>query len=83
LLPHLRTRKRIFLLTGTPAFAKPKEIFTLCHAIRPDIFEKFNDFGMRYCDPEPSKFFKGLSYEGSSYPKELNFLLKKFIMIRR
>ena len=83
LMPILRSRKRVLLLTGTPALAKPKEIYTLCHIIRPDLFERFATFGNRYCDPKPSKFFRGISYEGSSNEKELNFLLKDLIMIRR
>lgn len=83
LIPILKSRKRILLLTGTPALAKPKEIFTLCHIIRPDLFERFSTFANRYCDPRPSKFFRGISYEGSSNEKELNFILKRHIMVRR
>ena len=83
LLPFLRKSKRVFLLTGTPAFAKPKEIFTLCHIIRPDLFETFRQFGNRYCDPQPSTFYRGISYEGASNTKELHYLLTKYIMIRR
>ena len=83
LLPFLRTRKRVILLTGTPAFAKPKEIFTLCHCVRPDLFATFREFGNRYCDPQPSKFYRGISYEGVSNKKELHFLLTRYIMIRR
>lgn len=83
LLPFLRTRRRVILLTGTPAFAKPKEIFTLCHSVRPDLFSKFREFGNRYCNPMPSKFYRGISYEGAANTKELHFLLKKFVMIRR
>jgi SWI/SNF-related matrix-associated actin-dependent regulator 1 of chromatin subfamily A len=83
LLPHIRTRKRVFLLTGTPAFAKPKEIYTLCHAIRPDLFSTFREFGNRYCDPKPSKFYRGISYEGASNTRELHYILTNYVMIRR
>lgn len=83
LLPFLKNRKRVILLTGTPAFAKPKEIYTLCHAIRPDLFEQFREFGNRYCDPQPSLFYRGISYEGASNTKELHHLLTKYIMVRR
>jgi len=55
LSPFLLQSKRIMLLTGTPALAKPKELFTLIHIIRPDIFTDFREFGMRYCDPTPNK----------------------------
>lgn len=38
LVPFLMAKKRIFLLTGTPALAKPKELFNLLRILRPDIF---------------------------------------------
>ena len=41
LVPFLKNRKRVFLLTGTPALAKPKEIFNLLSIIRPDIYYNF------------------------------------------
>jgi len=70
-------------LTGTPALAKPKEIFNLMHIIRPDVFRNFREFGKRYCDPQPSKWQRGIDYEGSSNVKELHFILRKNFMIRR
>ena len=36
--PLLQKIKHVLLLTGTPALAKPKELFTLLHILRPDIF---------------------------------------------
>ena len=33
--------RRIILLTGTPAFARPREIFNLVSIIRPDLFGVF------------------------------------------
>jgi SWI/SNF-related matrix-associated actin-dependent regulator of chromatin subfamily A-like protein 1 len=33
-------KKRVFLLTGTPALAKPRELFNLLRILRPDIFTK-------------------------------------------
>jgi SWI/SNF-related matrix-associated actin-dependent regulator 1 of chromatin subfamily A len=41
LTPFLSTRRRIVLLTGTPALAKPREIFNLVSIIRPDVFINF------------------------------------------
>lgn len=38
LKPYLQERKHIFILTGTPALARPKEIFNLLSIIRPDAF---------------------------------------------
>ena len=49
LLPFLCGRKRIFLLTGTPALAKPRQTFNLIQIIRPDIYSGIKQFGDRYC----------------------------------
>jgi SWI/SNF-related matrix-associated actin-dependent regulator 1 of chromatin subfamily A len=39
LVPFLMSRKRVFLLSGTPALAKPREVFNLIQIARPDIFQ--------------------------------------------
>ena len=49
LVPFLSTRKRVILLTGTPAFARPREIFNLISIVRPGLFKNFKMFGNRYC----------------------------------
>lgn len=41
LVPFLSQRKRIFLLTGTPALAKPRELYNLLKILRPDVFKSF------------------------------------------
>jgi len=41
LLPFLSSRKRIILLSGTPALAKPREIYNLLSIVRPDLFVNF------------------------------------------
>ena len=51
LTPILQRCKRVILLSGTPAEARPMELFNLLSIIRPDVFTKFADFGKRYCDP--------------------------------
>lgn len=81
--PLLQDIKHVLLLTGTPALAKPRELFSLLHILRPDIFRYFKDFGNRYCDPKPSKWTKGLDYDGASNVRELHFLLSQNLMIRR
>ena len=35
--PFLMEFKRILLLTGTPALARPKELFTILKILRPDV----------------------------------------------
>ena len=47
LTPILVRCKHVILLTGTPALARPKELFSLVSILRPDIFNNFRDFGNR------------------------------------
>jgi len=39
------------------------------------IFENFNEFGDRYCNPRPSKYHKGNDYNGASNQNEFFYLL--------
>ena len=72
----LKESRRVILLSGTPALAKPKELFTLIHVIRPDVFNDMREFGMRFCDPTPNKWrHHGLDFEGASCSRELHFIL--------
>ena len=81
LTPILQRSKRVVLLTGTPILAKPMEIFSLLHILRPDKFKGFKEFGTRYCNPKMLPF--GLiDWSGSSNSRELNSILNK-LMIRR
>jgi len=83
LVPYLSSRKRVILLTGTPALAKPKEIFNLISIVRPDVFVNFNEFGYRYCEPQRNPWSRGIEFNGCKNTKELHFILKDKIMIRR
>lgn len=83
LIPFLKSRRRIFLLTGTPALAKPKELFNLLTILRPDIFHSMNDFGERYCTTRRNPWTHKLEYDGAKNLAELHYLLKKTVMIRR
>jgi len=83
LLPIVTRCKRPIILTGTPAFAKPKELFNLLHIIRPDVFSTFREFGNRYCDPRPNRWSGGLDYDGATNIKELHYILNNSVMIRR
>ena len=80
LLPIIQKSKRILLLTGTPILSRPVELFSLLSMLRPDLFNNFYVFGNRYCDPKKTNF--GTDWTGSSYPKELHYILKN-LMIRR
>ena len=83
LVPIIRKCKRCILLTGTPAFAKPKELYNLMHILRPEIFTNFKEFGNRYCDPKPNPFSGALDYNGAVNMKELHYILMNSCMIRR
>ena len=72
LVPFLMNKKRIFLLTGTPLMAKPKEIF-----------KNIYDFGHRYCYLKNNPWNNKLEFDSSKNLGELHHILKKFIMIRR
>lgn len=83
LTPYLSTRRRVVLLTGTPALAKPREIFNLISIVRPDVFVDFKEFGYRYCQPTVNTWSNRIEYNGCEHSKELYFLLKDRVMIRR
>ena len=80
LIPIIQTSKRVLLLTGTPILSRPVELYPLLTMLRPDLFHNFKAFGVRYCNPK--KNFYGTDWTGSSFAKELNYILKN-IMIRR
>lgn len=42
--------KRVILLSGTPAMSRPSELYTQILAVRPALFPRFHEFGLRYCD---------------------------------
>lgn len=80
LIPFIQKIKRILLITGTPLLARPVEFYPLLKIIRPDLFQVFKNYGIRYCNPSHKLF--GVDYFGHSNTKELNFIVNKF-MIRR
>lgn len=60
LCPLLQKTRRVLLLSGTPAFAKPKELFTLVQILRPDIFRFFKGFCLKERTRKKSNFIKFL-----------------------
>ena len=77
-VPVVKRCRRAFLLTGTPALNRPKEIFTQLSALLPDAKLKMKDFGERYC--QGNRFDK---YGGASNLEELHALLRGTVMVRR
>jgi len=86
LLPVLRKARRCVLLSGTPALARPVELFPQLHCIAPQTFDSFNKFANRYCEPKKKRIPGGRGYvwefKGSTNTAELNSKLQN-IMVRR
>ncbi|KAM9802484.1 SWI/SNF-related matrix-associated actin-dependent regulator of chromatin subfamily A-like protein 1 [Syngnathus typhle] len=80
-LPLLKTAKRVILLSGTPAMSRPCELYTQILAVRPTLFPRFHEFGLRYCDAKQQTW--GWDYSGSSNLGELKLLLAESLMLRR
>ncbi|XP_078117856.1 SWI/SNF-related matrix-associated actin-dependent regulator of chromatin subfamily A-like protein 1 isoform X1 [Sander vitreus] len=80
-LPLLKAAKRVILLSGTPAMSRPSELYTQILAVRPTLFPRFHEFGMRYCGATQSPW--GWDYSGSSNLGELKLLLEECLMLRR
>ncbi|KAJ0005687.1 hypothetical protein NQD34_015581 [Periophthalmus magnuspinnatus] len=80
-LPLLKAAKRVVLLSGTPAMSRPAELYTQILAVRPTLFPRFHDFGLRYCAAKQMNW--GWDYSGSSNLGELKLLLEECLMLRR
>ncbi|XP_030614198.1 SWI/SNF-related matrix-associated actin-dependent regulator of chromatin subfamily A-like protein 1 isoform X2 [Archocentrus centrarchus] len=80
-LPLLKAAKRVILLSGTPAMSRPAELYTQILAVRPTLFPRFHEFGIRYCDAKQMTW--GWDYSGSSNLGELKLLLEESLMLRR
>uniref|UniRef100_A0A671Z2A2 SWI/SNF-related matrix-associated actin-dependent regulator of chromatin subfamily A-like protein 1 n=1 Tax=Sparus aurata TaxID=8175 RepID=A0A671Z2A2_SPAAU len=80
-LPLLKAAKRVILLSGTPAMSRPSELYTQILAVRPTLFPRFHEFGMRYCAAKQMTW--GWDYSGSSNLGELKLLLEECLMLRR
>eukprot|EP00898_Chlorokybus_atmophyticus_P003073 jgi/Chlat1/3767/Chrsp259S03908 len=77
-LPILQKAKRVILLTGTPALARPLELFTQLSALHPKAFKNFNEYADRYC--QGGTFGYGT---GASNLRELHAMLESVFMVRR
>ena len=77
-VPFLKRAKRAMCLTGTPALAKPIELYSQMLSLRPDIFPKLSEYGQRYCSG--GRFG---AFSGSSESQELFAVVSSSVMIRR
>ena len=78
--PLVKASTYCALLSGTPALAKPVELFPQVSGLRPDLFSNWRAFTQRYCAPKLMPW--GMDYNGSSHLDELHGELRKF-MVRR
>ena len=91
--PVLRGISRVILLSGTPALARPKELYSQLSILKSSLFPRFHAYGVRYCAGHELPFQirskyggfarKPWDYSGSSNLAELNLILREHIMIRR
>ena len=85
LLPLLQKTKRLLLLSGTPALAKPVELWTQVHALRADLFGNHSLYTKKFCNPQKKRIGRGRfiwDYGGSSNEEELHTKLRQ-VMVRR
>lgn len=85
IMPILQRAHRLLLLSGTPALARPAELWPQLSCLAPKLFGNWTTFSNQYCNPR-RKFFGGgrftMDYSGSSNEAELHTKLQK-VMIRR
>jgi SWI/SNF-related matrix-associated actin-dependent regulator 1 of chromatin subfamily A len=81
IVPAVRQAKHAILLTGTPALARPIELFNLLNCLHPTLFPNYLEYAERYCAAHQGPF--GLDTGGSSNVEELHMVLQKHAMIRR
>lgn len=88
LMPILTRAKRLILLSGTPALARPVELWTQLHCLSPFLFGTFTQYTTQYCNPQRKYIGRGkfasytMDYNGSCNEEELHEKLR-FIMVRR
>lgn len=64
--------KRVILLSGTPAMSRPCELYTQILAVRPSLFPRLHEFGVRYCDA------RQVTYKSHKHLKALSFYFSDF-----
>jgi SNF2 family DNA or RNA helicase len=75
------------LLSGTPVRNRPKELWSLCHAVDPlePYFSAFVPYGERFCGPRNTRLPNGKTvrmYRGKTRVKELNHLVRPYLLRR-
>lgn len=79
-MPLLLGANRLLLLSGTPALARPVELWAQLHCIDKDLFGSYTNFTKTYCNARRGRF--GWDVSGLSNADSLHAKLKT-VMIRR
>ena len=80
LLPIMKNASRLLLLSGTPALARPVELYAQVHALDEKEFGTYSTYTKRYCNARRGRF--GWDVTGCSNAHELHSKLAK-VMVRR
>ena len=80
-----RKAKWKILITGTPIYNKPKDLFVPLNLIDPVMFGNFFHFAQRYCGAHKAKIGAKsvMKYSGATNVDELNTILRANYMVRR
>eukprot|EP00979_Chaetoceros_neogracilis_P014649 scaffold4802_cov267-Chaetoceros_neogracile.AAC.34 len=79
-MPLLKSANRLLLLSGTPALARPVELWAQLHCINPDLFGSYTNYTKTHCNARRGRF--GWDVSGLSNAEQLHTKLKS-VMIRR
>jgi len=79
-MPLLMRADHVCLLSGTPALARPVELWAQLHSLAPKVFGSYTAFTKKFCNARRGRF--GWDVKGCSNSDELHALLKNY-MIRR
>ena len=78
-MPLLLNAKRLLLLSGTPALARPVELWAQLHCLDKDLFGSYTKYTKQYCNAHRGRF--GWDVSGLSNADDLHQKLKT-IMVR-
>lgn len=75
----ISTARQMFLLSGTPAPNRPKELFSQFALLYPKVFDNYYTFTDRYCAGKKDRFGR-YDDRGSSCVRELAYLTSKLVL---
>lgn len=79
-MPLLKESNRLVLLSGTPALARPVELWAQVHCIAPKLFGAYTPYTKTFCNARRGRF--GWDVSGMSNADQLHQKLRQ-IMVRR